>query len=261
MIKPTHEDVNFCIKIMFLYIFALVMASLGLSIATHGYEGIEYNNRRLLVTAFGSLIQIAATGYILRSEKIINFSNKGILKNAKIIILVYIAVLAFSSALETLLLLLKMDQTRPWDTTTSNNGPLVFVVLVVLAPIAEELIFRGAIFGRLRKNNSFFGAAIVSSTIFAFTHGSAYADINALLIGICLCLAYEATGNLVVSMIVHSANNLLVFLLSDNSRITVLPDKTFLSILLLVVYIAIAVTITLIIYKKDLSIDLHKTNE
>jgi membrane protease YdiL (CAAX protease family) len=84
---------------------------------------------------------------------------------------------------------------------------------VLLAPVFEELAFRGLLFGVLRRRFQWMPAAFISAGIFALAHG--YGLIGFLSVfwsGLMWAWIYERTGSLLPGMIAHAANNLLVCL-------------------------------------------------
>jgi uncharacterized protein len=84
---------------------------------------------------------------------------------------------------------------------------------VVLAPVFEELAFRGLLFGVLRRRFQWMPAAFISAGIFALAHG--YGLIGFLSVfwsGLIWAWIYERTGSLLPGMIAHAVNNLLVCL-------------------------------------------------
>jgi membrane protease YdiL (CAAX protease family) len=86
---------------------------------------------------------------------------------------------------------------------------------VVLAPVAEELVFRGLLFRFARGRLPRWGALLLPAAVWAALHGlTAFAPLLAL--GVVLELAYERTGNLAVPMCAHALfnlNTILVLLL------------------------------------------------
>jgi len=85
------------------------------------------------------------------------------------------------------------------------------VEYVVLAPIFEELAFRGLLYAILRRRLSFLPAAVISASIFAMAHGyGVIGFISVLWSGVLWAWLYEKTGSLVPGMIAHAINNLLV---------------------------------------------------
>ena len=89
---------------------------------------------------------------------------------------------------------------------------LVIVIAVVVAPITEEVIFRGVLFRSLADR---FGAAtgvVASATIFAVIHievlrSQPVALVGLFVIGAVLAEAYRRTGNLFVPMLGHAVFN------------------------------------------------------
>jgi membrane protease YdiL (CAAX protease family) len=84
---------------------------------------------------------------------------------------------------------------------------------VLLAPVFEELAFRGLLFGVLRRRFQWMPAACISAGIFALAHG--YGLIGFLSVfwsGLLWAWIYERTGSLLPGMIAHAVNNLLVCL-------------------------------------------------
>jgi membrane protease YdiL (CAAX protease family) len=81
--------------------------------------------------------------------------------------------------------------------------------IVVLAPIAEELFFRGFFFGGLRSQWSFPAAAITTGVIFGLVHAPTgpTAAIPLAGLGFALCFIYERTGSIWPCIAVHALNN------------------------------------------------------
>ena len=94
---------------------------------------------------------------------------------------------------------------------------LTAVCTVVLVPITEELLHRGAIFGGLYRKNKVLAYA-VSTLVFALVHITTYIGHYApktLLLcylqyipaGICLAAAYDITGCILTPILIHAAIN------------------------------------------------------
>lgn len=78
---------------------------------------------------------------------------------------------------------------------------------VVLAPFAEEWLFRGVLFRHARGRLPRWAALVLPAALWASFHGlTAFAPLLAL--GIVLSLAYERTGNLAVPVLAHALFNL-----------------------------------------------------
>jgi CAAX protease family protein len=87
----------------------------------------------------------------------------------------------------------------------------IFTLLVcVLAPIAEEFLFRGFFFTALRSSMSVPLAAVLTGVVFGGIHivSSPVAFIVPLMVfGMGLCLLYAATGSLYPCIALHALNN------------------------------------------------------
>lgn len=79
---------------------------------------------------------------------------------------------------------------------------------VILAPIAEELLFRGIIFNKLNRYFSISFAIIVSSILFGISH-EAGGIFSAFVFGICMAILYIKSSNILVPIFAHFTNNLL----------------------------------------------------
>jgi membrane protease YdiL (CAAX protease family) len=93
------------------------------------------------------------------------------------------------------------------------------VVVCVLAPIAEELLFRGFFFTALRNAMPTLLAAISTGVLFGLVHviGTPFPLIVPLaVLGFLLCLLYLYTGSLLPCMALHSINNAIAFGVSLN---------------------------------------------
>ena len=84
---------------------------------------------------------------------------------------------------------------------------LAFIGLVVLAPIAEEVIFRGYLYGKLKKYVPIWAAIIVTSVTFGAIHGAWNLAIDTFALSVILCLLREVTGNIWSSILLHMIKN------------------------------------------------------
>ena len=99
-----------------------------------------------------------------------------------------------------------------------ENPVLMTVGTVVLAPLAEECLFRGLLFAGFRKKNRT-GAYVLSVLGFCAVHVAGYlSQADALTLALCflqyipagivLCFSCEKTGSLFAPMLIHAAVNL-----------------------------------------------------
>lgn len=83
---------------------------------------------------------------------------------------------------------------------------LFFSYTCILAPVFEEIIFRGYILNNLRKYGNI-TAVIISSVLFAMFHGNIVQFVNPILTGILLSFIVIKTDSIISSIIVHMFNN------------------------------------------------------
>ena len=88
------------------------------------------------------------------------------------------------------------------------------VLLAFVAPVAEELFFRGFVFGVLREKVGVAGGAIATGVVFGLVHvaGSPIETVGVLVIlGVLLCVLYVQTGSLLPCIALHAINNAISF--------------------------------------------------
>lgn len=113
------------------------------------------------------------------------------------------------------------QQALGFDKFISGGGlVLAFISLVVLPPIAEEILFRGFFFTTLRGRVNFWWTAVLVSVVFGAFHlnggtGSALlwlAFADTFLLSVILCYAREKTGSIWSSIFIHALKNGLAFI-------------------------------------------------
>lgn len=87
--------------------------------------------------------------------------------------------------------------------------PVQILLIVIAAPISEEVCFRGFLFGGLRERLPRIAAALVSALIFGALHATTGISAVPALIafGFILALLYEKTGSIVPGILLHMLNN------------------------------------------------------
>lgn len=93
--------------------------------------------------------------------------------------------------------------------TTFSGQPLwqTIAVLVLLAPAAEELIFRGLVQNRLKEGWGAGVGILLSAFLFGAYHGNMVQFIYAFCMGIVLAVLYETTHSLLIPIAAHMASN------------------------------------------------------
>lgn len=92
--------------------------------------------------------------------------------------------------------------------------PVVLIVYGFIAPIAEEIIFRGVLYNRLKENNKVITSVIISALVFAVYHQNLVQGIYAFLMGCVIAWLYEVFGHFFVPVGVHIVSNVFGYLMS-----------------------------------------------
>ncbi|MBW2638045.1 MAG: CPBP family intramembrane metalloprotease, partial [Deltaproteobacteria bacterium] len=92
---------------------------------------------------------------------------------------------------------------------------LFFLIGGAVAPVAEEVLFRGVIYGFFRRCGVII-ALVISTIIFVLAHAIfSRIPITQAVGGILFALAYEIEGNLLVPITIHILGNLAIFILGS----------------------------------------------
>lgn len=84
---------------------------------------------------------------------------------------------------------------------------LVALTAIVVAPLTEELVFRGYFYGVLRRFGGRWPALILSATLFAAIHAHIPSLLPLLILAVALTLVYEQTGSLWAPILMHACFN------------------------------------------------------
>ncbi len=91
-------------------------------------------------------------------------------------------------------------------TSLAGIGGLISTIFV--SPICEELLFRGVFLNRLKLIVPTSFAILISSILFGALH-SYGSIISAFVFGVCMCIIYLKTKNILTCILAHLINNLL----------------------------------------------------
>ena len=98
---------------------------------------------------------------------------------------------------------------------------LTAVVVLVVAPVSEELFFRGFVYRALRNRLSTPVAAGIVGVVFGSIHYSGPDTLALLpvlaLLGVTFCLLYEWSGSLYPAIALHGINNTAAFVVSADA--------------------------------------------
>lgn len=118
-----------------------------------------------------------------------------------------------------------MSQIFPWfDMTEIQNVGysnlvtpidklLAIFSLVIVAPIAEEAIFRGWLYGKLRAKLGIIYSILLTSLLFGIMHGQWNVGVNVFAMSLVLCIMREITGTIYSGIFLHMLKNAVAFYL------------------------------------------------
>ena len=89
------------------------------------------------------------------------------------------------------------------------------IIYGIIAPIAEEYVFRGLFMSRVKRVLGRKEAIILSSLAFGIYHGNWIQGVYAFCIGILLALCYEVYGSLWLPFLLHSTSILTAYVVSS----------------------------------------------
>jgi membrane protease YdiL (CAAX protease family) len=145
----------------------------------------------------------------LARAKIVFGLKKGLIWSAGFGVVASFAFLVLSAAGSNPLKLIKVQlPTKP------NEIAFFFLIGGMVGPIAEEVFFRGILYGFFRRWGVVVGL-VLSTLIFVLMHPINHGvPITQVIGGIVFALAYEVEGSLMVPITIHSLGNMAIFALS-----------------------------------------------
>jgi len=203
----------------------------GSAIFGHNFlDNIGHRNVALFVTLFINLSVCSYVFYIVYVERhqsisalglsLVNVSNnvkQGIIKYLITLPLIMLAGFVINLISNYYGVNPEMQDVVKWILEEKSLFILISLLFfgIIIAPLIEEIIFRGFLQSALKN---YFGeryAVLVSASLFAAVHMDIFAFFQILILGILLGYLYEKTQTLAASVVVHILHNslTLVFLL------------------------------------------------
>jgi membrane protease YdiL (CAAX protease family) len=223
------EDGNINIKKMGV-IKALVVTLLSILLEALGQVPVEFLNlfsgklERVvpyIVFAFGVMVKYYVIMVLLKwfSNKVIDSKPK---QHLNIMNFVYVAIfiIAFRVIFDNSIILWISNISMPDFIEESFQemavSPIILILtVVVVAPIYEEIIFRGILLkGMANKINPNI-ALVISAIFFAIVHLNIPQGINAFFLGLIIGFIYLSTGSIYLSIFAHFVNNVLAITVSS----------------------------------------------
>lgn len=113
----------------------------------------------------------------------------------------------------------------------NDMGPLYFLFFafsgIIIAPIVEEVIFRGCLYRFLKSKTTLLYAQWISAFIFALAHANLHSFLPLLFIGFILARLYESSGSIYQSIAFHGFFNATTFVFIALLKYSGLPLQVF----------------------------------
>lgn len=156
-------------------------------------------------SAFG--LAPATLGRDLGRGLLILAGTMPVLVGSAVIYNLFLQLFGFQPSLQEVAFIIS-GETSPW-----LRAYFIFLA-VVLAPVVEEILFRGMLLPALAKRFGAAAAVVITAMVFAAIHAHVPSLVPLFVLACALSLAYIGTGSLAASMIMHAAfNGLTVSLL------------------------------------------------
>jgi uncharacterized protein len=180
---------------------------------------VELNTDMLIVAALFTffLVAIVLSFLVLRHQNPLDlFGLRGVspARNLKAACVGLVAALPVVYFIHSLCLLLLGTDAEPQpllrflaQNSSLQDRLLLVGTALVVAPAAEELIFRGYIFGVLRRYTGRWWAMVTSALVFAAIHAHIPSLAGLFALAVALTLVYEGTGSLWAPILMHSLFN------------------------------------------------------
>ena len=226
---PTWGDM---LAVVGIYLLATVATSIVMAIVAAVSGGAESLTERMSsgpMSALSYALSMALTivGALIYRKlrrgkgKVFRLSMRGF--NPMLILWGFVLVLITGIVIEPVLNLFPESFLDLLNQMGANGGWSV-LMLAILAPVMEEVLFRGILLESVREKYSSGRAIVVSALMFGVIHVIPQQVVNAFVIGLILGFIYVRTDSLWPVIIIHALNNAMAYVImqwSDGANITV----------------------------------------
>ena len=150
--------------------------------------------------------------YINRDK--FNYSKKIIAKRKLLNCIVYFfycTTIIYFISIASELLLHEYDEQKIVKYFKENEIYMIDLInTVIIAPIVEEIVFRGMLYRLLKSYLPIAMSMVISSFIFSIVHDNVLVSIVLFALGILLCFSYEMYKSICFPVLIHSLFNLVM---------------------------------------------------
>ncbi|MBN1306049.1 MAG: CPBP family intramembrane metalloprotease [Anaerolineales bacterium] len=193
-----------------LFLFIWIAASLG---AVRLMEALDIENELLIIFMEAALLlpvlaQMVRKGIGWDRLGFRKFSLQDMGLGCGLLLMAYFVIAAHNLLLTLLDIPLQTEFLMEYIEVSQSAWGLI-VASIVLAPLVEEIFFRGFIYSSLRKKFNWIAAGAISSGIFALFHLMPVVFIPTFVLGFVFSYLYERTHSLWPGILLHLLVNTL----------------------------------------------------
>ena len=96
---------------------------------------------------------------------------------------------------------------------TTGDRIMAMIALVLIAPVVEEIIMRGWLYGKLRTKLGVVAATLLVSVLFGLLHGQWNVAVTTFALSVVMCSLREITGTIWSGILLHMLSNGIAFYL------------------------------------------------
>ena len=186
-----------------------------------------YYNHAILITGLTGIATMFPSLYFYQKDRrarmIVGLIKPGVTRHLKIgeclrILLMGAGFAQFANMLVNILgSFLNADAYQESMSQMTDGKSLLFLIVCmgIIAPLAEEMIFRWLIYLRLRDYMRAVPAMVISGVFFGIYHGNLVQGVYASILGILFAYFMELTGSLWASVLLHVGANIWSLILPE----------------------------------------------
>lgn len=268
------EKAWYIVKPFILYTIIKTLAIFGLSLLVSSIpqDGISVwvaNNSQLLSTTINGIAALIGVAFVLQDflkevavtgeididsgviKQLLAWIKNGIKHNRdKAFQLATVASLGITSALglNILIEMLSIQSDKYSNVEAIQYSVPLWLGLILyglVAPITEEVIFRGITYNRMKRFFGVIPCMIVTSLLFGGFHANLPQFLYGTAMGVLMALVYEWVKSFAAPLLFHMAANIVVFVLSFSG-----VEVQIVSSITGVTFIALSILLMVCLYKK-----------
>lgn len=239
-----------------IYFFSILVSTFSIAVYARITDNIKFmlTNSLGLTLFYGLILCILVYLSIFRRKLIPNFKKFESKEHLKYTLLMSVCTAVALFGLANFIILIVDTPINGMETLEqlSNDKSLYMIIsIALLAPIVEEILCRGLIFGKAKEHVSLKTAIIFQALVFAIIHGNILQGSYAFFLGIIFAIFYVKTKTIWAPILLHILHNTFNVILGSS-----LPEALYQTPIYLLILGLIPIPFIVILLKK-----INNTNE